>query len=141
MKRLLILSFVVLFLAGCGERAENTEHRGMPAVPEMSSYVISTPAEAVEVKSAPLIKEITIRAVDNGFSPEVISVSKGDRVGMYITNTKRIDVSTFGITGYAVEDFVDTGNTIYLEFVASKTGSFEFGDERSSTRKGMLNVV
>ncbi len=141
MKRMLLLLFIILFMAGCAEHPETATQQAAPKLPVINTYVVSTPAEEVEVKTAPVIKEITVRLVDNGFSPETIRVNKGDRVGLYITDTQSVDVSTFGISGYPVEDFVHTGNTIYIEFVADRQGSFEFGDERTTTRKGVLYVV
>jgi hypothetical protein len=50
------------------------------------------------------------------------------------------DAKRIGITGYNVEAFYHSGGTATLEFVATKKGEFEFGDESRSQRKGLLVV-
>jgi len=137
MKLYAMLVLVILLLVGC--TSPQAEEKTEPELFELNSYVVAQPNGNVQIQENSDTTEFTIRMVDQGFSPDTITVSKGERVGLFITNAR--ELSTFSIIGYPVEDFVHTGNTIYIEFVADKIGEFEFGDERSSTRKGLLRVV
>jgi len=138
MKRLIIIILIAMSLVSCAKTVEKEPKQMMPL--EFTSYVESGPDEEVAMNQLQTIKTFTIRAVDKGFSPEVLNVNVGDRIGLYLTNTRSQNVETISINDHSIEDFYHTGNTIYVEFVADKMGEFDFGDDRANSRKGKLIV-
>jgi len=195
MKKIIFMIIIVLMLFGCTEKVVKEEKTdSIEEIPEFQSFIIEGSdvkgvAEEDLGQSKTGSKTFVIRVVDQGFSPEEITVNKGDRVGIYLTNminnddlsgtrdgvdddleegirsgTREgydtgseydnegevtlvgqtimfSDVSTFSITGHNIEDFYERTGTIYIEFVADKTGEFDFGDDRKNTRKGKLIVI
>lgn len=69
-------------------------------------------------------KEFNVIAKQWDFSPSTITVNEGDRV---ILNIKSIDVNHgFALSTFGISEFLSPGNTVKLEFVADKTGTFSF---------------
>jgi len=138
MKIIFLIALIVV--AGCTTIVTETEEQEL-------NYLVS----ASGVTEPDIIThEITIRAVEDGFSPEEIEVNQGDHVTLYITNMladdfektgkDTDDAKRFGISEYPVEGFYHTGGTLMLKFVADKKGLFEYGDEAHSERRGLLIV-
>lgn len=143
--RYYVLCAVLFALVGCEtERSIQAEHEtGRGAmVGDYQTYVIDSSSSApVEVMQETGYKSYTIRWADGGFDPDTLTINKGDTVGIYVTNMQDSGISTLSIENYKLEDFVSTGNTIYVEFKADHAGVFEFGDERTSTAKGKIIVI
>ena len=78
-----------------------------------------------EVEIIPLtVKEFDIVAKRWSFNPSTITVSEGDLVKLTITS---IDVTHgFSISAFGVNERLSSGNTIMVEFVADKKGTFSF---------------
>ena len=58
------------------------------------------------------------------FDPQTITVNEGDTV---ILNINSIDVNHgFAILEFGVNEFLRPGNTVRIEFVADRKGSFSF---------------
>ncbi len=70
------------------------------------------------------VKEFTIIASQWKFDPNSITVSKGDTVRLKIIST---DV-THGITipDYRINEYLTPGQTVNIEFVADRAGTFPF---------------
>ena len=69
-------------------------------------------------------KEFSIIAKKWKFSPNKIEVNKGDTV---ILNVKSIDVSHgFAVPSLGINEFLSPGNTVKIEFVANREGTFVF---------------
>jgi len=141
MKTILAIALLIL-LVGCTEKTIEQEK-------EMEvNYLVS--ATGTEPKDDEIIRDFEIRTTAKGFSMQEIEVNEGDTVRLTVTNTisegdvksgrDTNDAKRFGISGYAVEGFYHTGGTLFLEFVADKSGEFEFGDEAHTERKGILIV-
>ncbi|OGH64138.1 MAG: hypothetical protein A2821_02530 [Candidatus Magasanikbacteria bacterium RIFCSPHIGHO2_01_FULL_41_23] len=76
----------------------------------------------VDLKSA--VKSFTLTAKNWEFSPSTISVKKGDTVKLTITST---DVEHgFALPEFNVNKKFKAGETVNVEFVADKSGSFPF---------------
>ena len=129
---------ILMFLVSC--TTQNETQKKEFKIPEFSSFVINSNSDNIKVKQMPIIKTVTIRAVDQGFSPDTIIVNQGDIVGLYITNTRTQNVETVNIVDHSIEDFYHSGNTIYLEFTANTKGEFDFGDDRANSQKGKIIV-
>lgn len=68
------------------------------------------------------IKEFTITAKRFGFTPETITVNQGDQVRLIVTS---IDVTHgFSISEYGINEKLEPGKTITVEFIADKKGEF-----------------
>jgi len=83
---------------------------------------IPTPTETTE--EVPETKEFNIIAKQWDFSPGEIIVNEGDKV---ILNIESIDVTHgFAILEFGVSEQLVSGNTVRIEFIADKTGTFTF---------------
>ena len=136
-----VISLIMLFLAGCGQQAEQPS-LGVPAsgfedVEEM--IVVEEPTSEVEEITKPreeettavpeekeTVKEIRVTAKRFEFIPNPIKVNKGDRVRLLIT---AIDTSH----GFRLKTpFVDVDETLLVnqevavEFTATESGEYEF---------------
>lgn len=70
------------------------------------------------------VKSFTVTAKQWSFDPATITVKKGDRVKLAI---KSIDVSHgFALSAFNVNQNLEPGQEVTVEFVADKTGSFPF---------------
>ena len=70
------------------------------------------------------LKEFNITAKQFGFEPDIITVNKGNAVKLKITS---IDVTHgFSINEYNIRETLEPGKTITVEFVADKSGTFQF---------------
>ena len=97
--------------------------------------------DAGTVKSA--VKEFTVNGSNFKFSPAVLSVNKGDTVKIIFKNTG-------GTHDFVIDEFdaaiqqIEGGETGTVQFVADKTGTFEYycaiGNHRQQGMKGILTV-
>ncbi len=75
--------------------------------------------------TAPLqgdIKEFKITAKQFAFEPETIEINKGDKVRLIVTS---MDVPHgFSIPEYGINERLDVGKPVTIEFIANKEGSF-----------------
>jgi len=127
------------------EVPETTEETQMEETTEPTEEVIE-PTETTEVEE-PVVEEPTNSVVANVelsldakrwlFTPDTLTVNKGDKVSLTINPT---DLSfTFAIPGLGVEQEV-TGLTT-LEFTAEEAGSFDFTCSSCEDWRGMDGVL
>ncbi len=89
------------------------------------------------------IKEFTVTAKQFVFEPTIIEVNKGDKVKLIVTST---DLSHgFSILEYGINERVNPGESIIVEFIADKEGEFTmfcsvYCGENHSEMKGKLIV-
>ncbi len=89
------------------------------------------------------VKEFEITAKRFEFTPNAITVNKGDTVRLIVTST---DVTHgFSIDEYNVHETLSPNNTVTVEFVADKEGTFRyycsvFCGSGHSTMFGLLTV-
>ncbi len=130
MKKIIVvlIILVLLVLVGCG-----TKEAVAPAQASAKTIEVAEPADSDEAApatelspkpAAAQIREITLTAKKWEFEPSTIEVNKGDRVVLTITSE---DVKH----GFAIDDFgvaitLEPGKTITTEFIADKTGTFDF---------------
>jgi len=90
-----------------------------------------------------IVKTFTVAGENFSFSADEIRVNQGDRVKIMFTNTSGTHDWTIDEFG-AKTKLTSTGETVEVEFVASKTGSFEYycgvGSHRQLGMKGNLIV-
>ena len=68
------------------------------------------------------VKEFEITAKQFAFEPETIEINKGDKVRLIVTST---DVPHgIGIPEYGINERLDPGKPVTIEFIADKEGTF-----------------
>lgn len=78
----------------------------------------------VEATTSPNIKEFDMTARKWTFEPSTITVNKGDTVILHITS---IDVTHgFLLPTFGINEELNPGKTVDIEFVANKAGTFVF---------------
>lgn len=149
----IVLIIIILFIGaggyflfrGGGDRASQesgtkTPSLGVPApghesVPEMivspdgtgeptEEAQITEPSTPPVVPEKDEIKEFDMRAFQWDFDPPTLSVNKGDVVKLNITS---IDVTHgFSLPAFNINERLEPGKTIVIEFTADKAGTFSF---------------
>ena len=108
----LILMLVIIAISGCIGQATPIEQ------PKTEQQPLATNEQLIE------LKEFNITAKQFGFEPDIITVNKGNAVKLKITS---IDVTHgFSINEYNIRETLEPGKTITVEFVADKSGTFQF---------------
>lgn len=72
--------------------------------------------------------EVYMTAIRSHFNPEHVTVKEGDRVIWRITNPERAQDAThgFAVPQYNINASLEPGETITIEFVADRPGTFPF---------------
>lgn len=96
-----------------------------PAAPPTSAAPSSSaqePAPAPAAAPQNAVKEFTLTAKRFEFSPATITVNKGDKVRLVVTS---LDVPHgISIPEYGINERLDVGKPVTIEFTADKQGSF-----------------
>lgn len=80
------------------------------------------------------VKEFNMTAQKWQFNPGTITVNKGDTVKLHVES---VDVAHgFELSAFGVNERLEPGKTVDVEFVASKTGTFTFACTVSSCGSG-----
>jgi len=157
-KLLIIVPVIALIAAGCGSKTnqttvENTKTEsvnysptstpdtGSMDLPKASSTTSVDLGVKVKVKVGE--KTFTVKGSNFAFSPTEIKVKKGDKVKIIFQNTG-------GFHDFVIDELkvktsqIQGGKSETLEFIADKTGTFEFycsvGTHRQMGMKGSLIV-
>ena len=103
-----ILALGLILIAGCGQTTTQT----------------ATSDAGGGVQATGEVKEFTMTAKQWEFVPGTITVNEGDTVKLTITST---DVAHgFNLPDFGVNERLDPGKAVNVEFVADKTGTFTF---------------
>jgi heme/copper-type cytochrome/quinol oxidase subunit 2 len=100
-------------------------------------------AAVVSARSAPPMREVSIRADQYAFSPSRIEVQKDEIVKVTFT---AVDMPhSFTIDAYRISKRAGAGQTVTVEFRADRTGPFTFyceltQDDRCKKMHGELHV-
>jgi len=131
-QKIAILCVISLFLVACSAQ-EAPVAQDLPVAQDMVVEEIEedlffedepeTSAEQV-AQDLPTLKEFSLIAQKFEFVPDTITVSRGDTVRMSIES---VDVD-HGITisAFGVNEYLESGETTIVEFVANKRGEFPF---------------
>ncbi len=117
--------FFLIFLAGCVATQQAVETT--PEVPSLPEGNVTPPPTPEEQTSSPEVQnQVTIQMVARQFEfePNIIRVKKGDLVRIEITSEDV--VHGFALPAFGINVPVQPDQTAVVEFVADKTGSFEF---------------
>ncbi len=109
-------------------REENFDVVGQK--PQPGAQLSSSSPGLVSNIAAAHVKDIPIKAESWKFTPNVISVNKGDLVRLhFVTAQDEVELYNghgFGIEGYNVNVFLTKGTQQLVEFLADKPGTFTF---------------
>jgi len=108
-----LFALVMLLLAGCISNAT------------LGPQKSGNSSNGGSLASTDKIVNITITAKYWEFNPNVISVKKGDRVRLTLLSTE--GTHGFYLPEYNIDEKMSAGDApVIVEFVADKTGEFEF---------------
>ncbi|MBT7762995.1 hypothetical protein HN734_04005 [Candidatus Woesearchaeota archaeon] len=124
-----IITLMTFFIVGCGETVEEPvtspeleEAETVPLVPEDVEVSDNEPVMEENVENA--VKEFTMIARKFEFEPAEIRVMEGDTVRITVTSE---DVAHgIAISEFDVKEDFGPGETVTVEFVADKKGTFTF---------------
>ena len=117
MKNAIIATLLLgLLLFGCASQSQST-----PTPQSQSPAQVTMPAAVGALTG---MKEFTITAKQFEFSPSTITVNKGDKVRLKITSQDT--THGFALPDFGVEQTLDAGKEVMVEFTADKAGTFEF---------------
>ena len=127
---------IALLAAGCSQQAAREAAPSSAEGAEMQETLLPDTAATGETK------QFTMTAKQWEFSPNTITVNQGDTV---ILNIESIDVEHgFAIDEYGINENLQPGKTVEIEFVADKKGAFEYycsvGEHRKMGMVGTLTV-
>lgn len=120
-KVILLLAIGILLISACAQQKpmENPEElvgQGMPVPTEEGNV------EEKAVISSGEVKEFKMTAKQFSFEPSTIEVNKGDKVRLIITS---MDVPHgISIKEYGINERLDPGKPVTIEFTADKEGTF-----------------
>lgn len=121
-KMLVLLSILLLIASGCTQQASSN---GQGAGTSGTAEEAGCPAvDCKESTGTGTAREFDVQLKRFEFSPGTITVKQGDRVKLNLT---AVDVSHgFSLPDFGVSQNVEAGETVSVEFTASKTGTFTF---------------
>lgn len=130
---------VLLVLAGGAYMYMQGQKKSAPAPVENTMQPTTAPTTAMAAE-----KVIEVDGKNFSFTPNVISVSKGDKVTINFKNVGGFH--DFVIDEFNVKtDTIGTGKTATVTFTADKAGTFEYycavGNHRAMGMKGTLTVT
>jgi nitrous-oxide reductase len=93
---------------------------------QASEFAIEAGGEKVERNGD--VVEIWMSATRSHFTPDIIRVKQGDTVKLHITNIEQTRDAThgFAVADYNVQASLEPGETASFEFVANRSGAFNF---------------
>jgi cytochrome c oxidase subunit II len=116
----------------------NNSNNTTPQTPVVSPEATSTPQATVGQ-----VKSFTVTSSSFKFSPAEMRVKKGDRVKITLNNTQGFHDLTIDEFNVATKQINGVGTDV-VEFVANKTGTFEYycsvGNHRQMGMVGKLIV-
>ena len=123
MEKIILIAIALIIIAaggyfllkGSGQDSVSTQPEAqMPADPQATTTQVGESE----------VKEFTIIAKKWNFSPETIVVNQGDTVKLHVES---IDVMHgFGLSAFGINEDLELGDIVDIEFVADKTGTFTF---------------
>ncbi len=127
-RKILILSLVlIMFLTVSCTVEESSDNKPAtePLIPIADeSQVEDENIEEPAIEEVFNVKEFKMTAKKWEFIPDTITVNEGDTVKLEIES---IDVTHgFGLSAFGINENLNAGETVNIEFVADKKGEFKF---------------
>ena len=114
MRKIIFLLMIVIFLiSACAQQKPENLVGGGSTIPQNEIKAATQSGE---------VKEFKMTAKQFAFEPSTIEVNKGDRVRLIVTST---DVPHgIAITEYGINQRLEPGKPVTIEFTADKQGTF-----------------
>jgi heme/copper-type cytochrome/quinol oxidase subunit 2 len=90
----------------------------------VKSYMAGSAGGNVVIEPTGETKSFVITAKKFSFTPDQITVNRGDNVKLSLTSADV--VHGFKLDGYGINKTLNPGETVTVEFIADKPGTFEF---------------
>ena len=141
---IVIITVVGLWFYLNGTKSESVKNGSVNVQSNMPVPGSAVPESVVsQVSESRTIKEYTVIGTNFSFSPSTIAVDKGDAVK--ITFKDNDGFHDLRIDGYDIgTQKIQTGGESSVQFVADKTGTFEYycsvGEHRENGMRGTLTV-
>ena len=143
MKKIILLLVLSVFLiSACAQqKPEDLVGQGSSVDQQMPAGNSNVEEKAVVAQDG--VKEFKMTAKQFTFTPDIIEVNKGDKVRLVVTSA---DVPHgFSIPEYGINERLDPGKPVTIEFTADKEGTFTafcsvFCGSGHSNMKGKLIV-
>ena len=143
MKKIILLLVLSIFLlSACAQqKPEDLVGQGTPVSQQVPASDKDVEEKVVTPSSE--VKEFKITAKQFQFEPSTIEVNKGDKVKLVVTS---VDVPHgISIPEYGINERLDPGKPVTIEFTAEKEGTFTsfcsvFCGSGHSTMKGKIVV-
>lgn len=120
-----LILFSLLFLVAACSNVQNVENMNVTAnstgsMNESGSEVLGATNGSAQMP----VKEFDVVAKQWTFDPAEIRVQEGDKV---VLNIESVDVAhSFVLPDFGVDETLNPGDLVRIEFVADKKGSFSF---------------
>ena len=112
-KSIYLLMLCLLLISACSQQKPEDLVGGGTTIPGQAAQVSAQSSE---------VKEFKITAKQFSFEPSTIEVHKGDKVRLIVTST---DVPHgISIKEYGINERLDVGKPVTIEFIADKQGTF-----------------
>ncbi len=124
MRKIILLLVLSIFLVSACSRQnpEDLVGQGTPVPQKVPAEDKDVEEMIVEKSPSGEVKEFQITAKQFSFNPETIEVNKGDKVRLIVTS---IDVPHgIAIKEYNINERLDVGKPVTIEFTADKEGTF-----------------
>lgn len=144
-----LIVLIAVVLAGAGffymqsQKATNTPNEMPLAGQETAAPTLAGTSGASNSAQTATDKEFIVTGSNFKFQPTELTVNKGDTVKIIFKNTE-------GFHDFVIDEFnvatkkIQSGSEETVQFVADKTGSFEYycsvGNHRAMGMKGVLTV-
>lgn len=123
MKKIILLFVLSIFLvSACAQQKPQDLVGGGTPVPQQSTPQKNTQPTAPTATYGETVKEFKMTAKQFAFEPSIIEVNKGDNVRLIVTS---VDVPHgIAIPEYEINERLDVGKPVTIEFTADKQGTF-----------------
>ncbi len=142
-KIILLLVLSIFLISACAKQNPKDLVGGGTPVPQQNTQTTTTAAIAPTPATSGAVKEFKMTAKQFSFEPSTIEVNKGDKVRLIVTS---VDVPHgIAIPEYGINERLDVGKPVTIEFTADKQGSFTafcsvFCGSGHSSMKGKIIV-
>lgn len=144
MKKIIVLVIIIVAIILFWSYGRNTTPP-TPETPTTEGTITTPPApvSATSTATAGTAKEFTVLGSNYSFTPNTLEVKQGDTVKITFKNSDGFHNFTIDELAVATKQ-IKSGQSEIVEFVADKTGTFEYycsvGTHRAMGMKGTLTV-
>ena len=122
---LCVFAFAAVLLAGCTASQPAPQATATPTPVVQTTPGVSPPPITVSPGQPRPVKEFTVESREFNFTPNLISVERGDIVRIIFRNAGTTSHSLV-VEGFKSTHLLSPGGTESIEFLANQSGTFPF---------------